>query len=257
MRIVIGTILAASAGCCGFLGGDEAPVSTAPPAGESRYVYAKGGLNIRTSADAGAEVAIQVPTDAQLIVTGPAAKPATVDGVRGGWVPAWYGGKSGFVFDAYIAPRPPPPSPCPSLEKWADQLGRLGSPVTVEERKCAGDVDCGDIFRRDRTSLRDNAWYEQSSGYEWIEEKLYLPATTLAAAWMGGRRCAGDEVGLPSMQLPTRDGKQTTRTPEGPIELEIHVEPGKVVVSWQDVAYDTFTVEQVGVDAQVTHGSGL
>ena len=74
---------------------------------DSRYVVAEGGLNMRTKPEKNAPKVLRIPNGAEVKMTTQAYKSETIDGRKGQWRKVTYNGKTGFVFDAYLAENKP------------------------------------------------------------------------------------------------------------------------------------------------------
>jgi hypothetical protein len=214
-----------------------------PPPGETRYVVAATTLLVRAAAAGDAPVLGEAAHGGVVVVTGPAAGSATVDGIAGAWAPVWHDGVRGFAFDGFLLAHPAPPATCGGLEEWAAAIGFIGEERAVERVPCAriGSDEPGECDIRWQRPLAGGGRLERVYGYDWHEDRLFLPSVPRDAFWAAARTCVDGPGGR--RPLPTTAG----RLPEtaGVTELEAIAGPDRWGWSWFEGCQRVLTVDRV------------
>jgi len=155
---------------------EEAIPSTAKK--ENKYVFVSTGLRMRSEASLAGEFLVLVPYEAQVVVTNYSKNKDTIDGLTDVWAETSYGGKTGWLFNAYlrpvgVKPQPEPPQINPSGftmpvgGRITSKFGPRIDPVT----KKAGDFHRGiDIAAASGTEIKaakEGEVFENSKNAYW------------------------------------------------------------------------------------------
>ena len=132
---------------------------------DRRYVMAPNGLNLREGPSAQAARLLTLPMGAAVELLAPGTgSPLVVDGLSGGMAQVRWEGQTGFVFEGYLCPFPPPAGEPRDVGAYVEQLRALGYDVYQES------------INRD--------W----GGYYQAEEAFVLPAQDWATAFLVAQR---------------------------------------------------------------------
>lgn len=246
--------LVAAGTCCG---GDWLPSpDEPPPPGTTAYVTASS-LHLRSGASADSPSLTEVPRGAQIIVTGPGERADTAAGLAGQWVPAWFGGQRGYVFDAFVLPVPPPPEGCGTLAHWAETIGYAGPATELGRTTCqqmgiSTDGVCDSTTRR---SLVGGGFVQTNAGYEWGSDTIHLVGVSRDAVWAAARACFAGPPDLRRQPLPTVAGEVAALAmPEGAVTATVD----GTSAGWEypQGCYAYVRVTQVGADVEISSGGG-
>lgn len=145
---------------------------------ENKYVFVSTGLRMRSEASLAGEFLVLVPYEAQVVVTNYSKNKDTIDGLTDVWAQTTYGGKTGWLFNAYLRPvgqkpEPEPPQINPSGftmpvgGRITSKFGPRIDPVT----KKAGDFHRGiDIAAASGTEIKaakEGEVFENSKNAYW------------------------------------------------------------------------------------------
>lgn len=255
-------VVASGFPCCANLGGDDAPPGSeaaVEPAGEHRFVVSATTLKLRATPDRTAAELAAIPRGAEVIVTGPSQGFEEASGIKGGWSPVWYSGRSGYVFDGFLLRFPPPPEGCTSLSAWAATIGLDGAEVveSVSDCKSMGIEDGDTCDRTTRQPLKGGAALLVNTGYEWGSETLYLPGVTRESLWAAGRSCFGAGPDLRALELPRVSGPVPgAKVKDSEEGLTAVVEGPKAGWEYSLGCFDYVHVVQVSGGAQLVAGGG-
>ena len=86
---------------------------------ENKYVFVTPGLRMRSEPSLAAEFVVLVPHETEVVVTNYSKTKDTIDGLTDYWAETTYGGRKGWLFNAYLRPvgekpKPEPPNVNPS-----------------------------------------------------------------------------------------------------------------------------------------------
>ena len=241
--------------CCGLPETGLDP--NTPPAGQPRYVVSASTLKLRASPSTAAATLAEVPRGATVIVTGASTGSEVASNIRGGWAPVWYAGQSGYAFDGFLLPVPPPPVDCPNLSAWALAIGFAGPETVIAKQACStmGVEMEGDCDTTKRTPLNGQAWLETNAGYEWGSDTIHIPNTSSDAVWAAARQCMKTELDFSNEGLPTASGPSPTlHTDDGEVSMLV----AEGMRGWEyPLGCSSYVhVTQMGTDVEVAAGGG-
>ena len=145
---------------------------------EKKYVFVSTGLRMRSEPSLAGEFLVLVPYETEVTVTAYSKTKDTVDGLTDVWAETSFGGKTGWLFNAYLRPvgqKPDPEPPeinpngfaMPVGGRITSKFGPRIDPVT----KKAGDFHRGiDIAAASGTEIRaakDGEVFENSTNAYW------------------------------------------------------------------------------------------
>lgn len=158
----------------------NAPEETIPSTAkkENKYVFVSTGLRMRSEPSLAGEFLVLVPYETEVVVTGYSKNKDTIDGLTDFWAETSYGGKTGWLFNAYLRPvgqKPQPEPPeinpngfaMPVGGRITSKFGPRIDPVT----KKAGDFHRGiDIAAASGTEIKaakEGEIFENSKNAYW------------------------------------------------------------------------------------------
>jgi hypothetical protein len=152
--------------------------------GETLYVWALSGLNMRKLPDAKSEkiaaltygTKVTVQPNIGIIVAHEVEEFKDFK-VKGIWLLVRYGDKEGFVFDGYMSRLVAPKYYKKGIENYLDdKIGNIGEKYDLIEVKSEIDEDNSNSYKQ---KYQKEIIYEHTSAYETDVEKITLPNLTL------------------------------------------------------------------------------
>lgn len=152
--------------------------------GETLFIAAKSGLNIREKPSTDAEVVTLVPygTGVQVVKDDAAPVPMTAEGLKGKWVKVQYDEKTGYAFDGFMISHPVPKDG----ESLKDYTHRVYGPVqnhkVINPKQAVIDGKAKE-FREDYT-LKNGAYHIEAGYWAGTMDTYTLPNTTVQEAFL-------------------------------------------------------------------------
>jgi Bacterial SH3 domain len=152
--------------------------------GETIYVWAMSGLNMRKLPDAKSEKIASLPYGTKVtvqpnigVIVAHEVEEFKDFKVKGVWLLVKYGDKEGFVFDGYMSRLVAPEYYKKGIVSYFDnKIGNIGEKYDVKEVKSEIDEDNSNSYKQ---KYQKGIIYEFTSAYETDLEKITLPNLTL------------------------------------------------------------------------------
>ncbi len=155
--------------------------------GETLFVFAKSGLNLRQSPSSSAAVVTTAPYGAGLQVvkddTAPVAM--TFEGLSGRWVRVQYDEKTGYAFSGLTGTRPAPKEG----ESYQDYIYRVYGPVQEEIIHMSRETVNMDDQKgwKEDFILKNGAKHLASGYYAGSFDEFHLPDTSMEEAFLAAK----------------------------------------------------------------------
>ena len=165
-------------------------------------MFSENGLSLRKAPRSNAEKIGSIPYGQRVTIHSTSKKSIEIEGLRGKWTRVSWQGKTGWVFDAYLADLPLPEK-CSTLQNYAAR--HFGIPIGKRTWTRRAPPSGHGI---EATLYRDGREYRRLSGYEFHGEELLLPRASLYAGYVIIRRCGA----IKSDRFRLRGNKYETPT---------------------------------------------
>jgi hypothetical protein len=207
---------------------------------DHQTVAAWPSLVLRAGPDAGSAAVATIPFGEQVaVIDGEQARPETVQGGQPGrWQQVRWGVHQGWMFDGWLLPLPPPPSPCGSLDAWLQRWEPAGTALTEWLEDPAGRR-----WSQQVQHLQDGARLVISQREGALPKALWLPGLQPSQAWLVARRCHPALAPVAEAGWPptSRGGLRVTRRAEeltiagadGTPWLRLHAGDGGSWLEWR------------------------
>lgn len=231
------------------------------------YVAAKGGLSLREGKDLNSKALVKIPYGAKITVNYPdEIVNITLEGIEAAWAKTTYGGKAGYVANAYLIPWPPPKATVKNMKEYLAQVSpATGAPFVVKNGSIefleAGGSNMKKQFYKNGAEYHEEIFYESGNNI------YFLPGFTLQQGFIL-LRLIPEFRGVfgETDSFPTED-KTIKRGEEGAGEdYVIKVERAggnpdgwleKIKIEYADGAYYTFEMFQLGGQLIISFGGGV
>jgi uncharacterized protein YgiM (DUF1202 family) len=227
------------------------------------YVTAKSGLSLREGKNLNAKLLVKIPYGTKISVNYPdEIEEITIDGMDAAWAKTTYGGKSGYVVNAYLIPWPPPKATAKTMKQYLPQVSPpIGAPVIVKNGSIEFLEAGGSNMKKQ--FFKNGAEYHEEIFYEAGNDIYFLPGFTLQQGFVLLRLIPefedvfGETDSFPSVDKTIKRGEedysiQVIRqggNPDGLIE--------KIKVEYADGAYYTFEMFLLGGQLVISFGGGV
>lgn len=223
--------------------------------GETLFVAAKSGLNIRSEAKAGTKVVVLAPfgSGVQVVKDDKPAVAMTSEGFKGHWKLVQYDGKTGYAFDGFLIGHPVPANG----EDFKKYIYRVYGPKQGEKIHAAKKditVDEKSSFKEE-FFLKDGARHIETGYYAGSTDLYILPETTVQEAFLMAK-LAGVSM-IKNMGLPQKNHTITDeKEPMNSYKVEVKKAGGQITQISADQEYFGVTIKATKKGVEVSIGGG-
>lgn len=229
----------------------------------SFYVAAKSGLSLREKQDINSKVLVKIPYGTKITVAYPDETiNISSEGIDGAWAKTTFNGKSGYVVNSYLLPWPPPKATVKTLKQYLPQVSVIaGTPVVVKSASIESLESGGSNMKKQ--VFKNGSEYHEESFYESNNDIYFLPGFTLQQGFVLIRLIAEfKDVFAENAVFPNTD--LTTKRGQSDYIIKVEKEKmgdsdwiNKITVEYEDGAYYTFEMFQLGGQLVISFGGGV
>jgi hypothetical protein len=227
------------------------------------YVAAKSGLSMRDKPDAKATVIGKIPYGTRISVAYPEEiVNITTEGIVGAWGKVTYGGKTGYIVNAYLFPYAPPKATVKTMKEYLAQLSTPFGAKLVVRSGSMNNIEEGGWEIHKQLYKNGGEWHEMR-GYEYGSNTYFIPEFNITQGFLLLRLIPEfSEVFGPQDEFPTKN--KTVKKGEAEYDIKVETELlgdntwyKKISVGYADGAVTSFEMYQVDNQLVIFMGSGV
>lgn len=228
------------------------------------YVAAKSGLSLREKQEAVSKLLATIPYGTKIKVSyADETVNITLEGMEGGWAKTSYGGKTGYVVNTYLLPWPPPKATVKTLKQYLPQVSPVAGPA-VNVKSGNPDLFEAGVSSMKKQIYKNGAEYHEEGFYESNNDSYFLPGFTMEQGFVLIRLIpefnmvfGANETYPAETKTITKNGKEYTITVEKEKLSDALSMVTKIKVEYEDGAFYTFEMFQLGGQLVISFGGGV
>ena len=229
-----------------------------------QYVAIKGGLNLRENPNPSARVLGKISYGAKLSLLQSAEEstPMVAEGFNGTWKKVVYNDLSGYIFDAYLLPFPPPTGTVKTLKDYIAELTTKHGELLVVKNDSTTETDEISVVTS-KQLYKNGAEWHKFLGYEYSSSTYFIPGISLQQGFLVVRLIPEFADYVSEKDPFITAGKKLKK---GGREYEYLVDKEtnggfewikKISIGFEEGAIYSFELYQIDNQVVIFHGSGV